>query len=228
LNRIPHPWTLLGSVLAYPSHDSSLLELKVLIPLWTRTPSQFKLVSSIFFFNSSGQLTWVTFTLSAYLIGLPESRPNSLPELHLSALPKPYPITSMLTRPYTFIPGRITLPNSSPDQTSTYPALHDLTRSNYLTQSFSRSDFYLPGLTRSYSAGLPYPILLPVGLLLTRPYTVLPGRITLPDRSPEWTSTYSTLHSLTRLNYLTRSLPDQTSGYPIILGHLTRLPYHAG
>jgi hypothetical protein len=66
LNQIPHPWTLLGLVLAYPSLDSSLLKLKVLIPLWTQDPSQFGLVSPIFFFNSSEQLTRVTFTLSAY------------------------------------------------------------------------------------------------------------------------------------------------------------------
>jgi hypothetical protein len=33
LNQIPYPWTLLGSDLAHPSLDSSLLELKVLIPL---------------------------------------------------------------------------------------------------------------------------------------------------------------------------------------------------
>jgi hypothetical protein len=103
LNRISHRWTLLGSILAYPSLDSSLLELKVLIPLWTRTPSQFRLVSSIFFLNSSRQLTRVTFTRA------------------------PYPIASMLTRPYTFISGRITLLDSSSDQTSTYPALHCLT-----------------------------------------------------------------------------------------------------
>jgi hypothetical protein len=70
LNQIPHPWTLLGSVLAHPSLDSSLPELKVLIPFWTRTPSQFGIISSIFFLNSFEQVTWVTFTLSAYLISL--------------------------------------------------------------------------------------------------------------------------------------------------------------
>jgi hypothetical protein len=45
MNRIPHPWTLLGSDLVYPGLDSPLLELKVLIPIWTRTPIQFRLVS---------------------------------------------------------------------------------------------------------------------------------------------------------------------------------------
>jgi hypothetical protein len=44
LNQIPHPWTLLGSDVAYPSLDSSLLELKVLIHFSTWTPSQFGLV----------------------------------------------------------------------------------------------------------------------------------------------------------------------------------------
>jgi hypothetical protein len=85
LNQICHPWTLLGSDLVYLGLDSPLLELKVLIPLWTRTPFQFGLVSSIFFLSSPRQLTRVTFSLSAYSIGLLESRSNSLPELHLSA-----------------------------------------------------------------------------------------------------------------------------------------------
>jgi hypothetical protein len=136
LNRIPYPWTLLGSNLAHPGLDSSLLELKALIPLWTQTPSQFGLVSSIFFLSSPGQLTQVTFTLSAYPIGLPKSRPNSLYNLHPRALHEPYLIVSMLTWPYTTFLGRITLPNSSPDRTSTHPALHGLTLPNYLTQSF--------------------------------------------------------------------------------------------
>jgi hypothetical protein len=75
-----------------------------------------------------------------------------------------------------------------------YPiGLPDLTRSAYLnltrtaylnfTQapypSLTRSYQYLPGLICSYPAELPYPILLPIRLLLTRPYMVLPGRITL-------------------------------------------------
>jgi hypothetical protein len=45
MNQIPRPWTLLGSDLVYPGLDSPLLELKVLIPLWTQTPFQFRLVS---------------------------------------------------------------------------------------------------------------------------------------------------------------------------------------
>jgi hypothetical protein len=79
LNRIPHPWTLLGSVMAHLGLGSTLLELKVLIQLWTQTPSQFELVSSIFFLNSFGQLTRVTFTLSAYPIS-PNRLTRILPE----------------------------------------------------------------------------------------------------------------------------------------------------
>jgi hypothetical protein len=200
LNRIPHPWTLLRSVLAHPGLDSALLELKVLIPFWTQTPSQFGLVSSIFFLNSSGQLTRVTFTLSAYPIGLLESCQNSLFELHLSALP---------------------------DHINAYPALYVHTQLNYLSWFFSRLDFYLPDLIWSYPAELPYPTPLLIRLLLTRPYIVLPSRITLPDSSPNQTSTYLALHVLTRLNYLTRSLPDRTSANPTVPSYLTWFSYLA-
>jgi hypothetical protein len=116
--------------LDFPSLDSSFLKLKVLIPLWTQTPSQFGLVSSIFFLNSFGQLTRVTITLSAYL--------------NLA---------------------RIAYPNS--------------TLAPYL--SLTRLHQCLPDLIHSYPAELSYLILLPIGLLLTLPYTVLPGQITLPD-----------------------------------------------
>jgi hypothetical protein len=160
LNQIPHPWTFLGSDLIYPDLDSALLRLKDLIPLWTWTPLQFGPASSIFFSSLPEQLTRVTFTLSAYPIGLPESRPDNLPDPHPNVLFEPYSIASMFIRPYMFIPGWITLPNSSPDQTSTYPALHGLTRPNYLNQSFpDRTSAYpiVPGhLTR-----LPYPVGLP-------------------------------------------------------------------
>jgi hypothetical protein len=77
---------------------------------------------------------------------------------------------------------------------------------------------------RSYLAELPYLILLPIGLLHTQPYTALPGQITLPDYSPNQTSSYLALHGHTRPNYLTRSLLGQTSAYPIVCGHLTRFP----
>jgi hypothetical protein len=81
-------------------------------------------------------------------------------------------------------------------------------------ERLTRSHQCLPGLICSYPVELPYLILLPIGLLLTRPYVVLPGRITLPDSSPDQTSTYSVLHDLTWPNYLTPSLLDQTSAYP--------------
>jgi hypothetical protein len=92
LNRIPYPWTLLGLDLAHPDLHSSLLALKVLIPFCTRTPSQFGLVSAIFFLSSPGQHTLVTFTLSAYPIlpdRLTKSHMNSLSDVHPSALSIP-------------------------------------------------------------------------------------------------------------------------------------------
>jgi hypothetical protein len=118
LNQIPHPWTHLGLDLVYPGLDSPLLKLKVLIPLWTQTPFQFRLVSSIFFFSSPGQRTPITSTLSTYPI-----------------LP---PIGLLLIRPYTFIPGQITLPNLFPIKllpTQSYPA----TLPAFLTRSGNTS-----------------------------------------------------------------------------------------
>jgi hypothetical protein len=145
----------------------------VLIPPWTQTPFQLGLVSSIFFLSSPEQLTRVTFTVSAYPIGLPESCPNSLPELHPRALP-------------------------------------DRIKS-------------LPGLIRSYPAELPYSILLPIRLQLTRPYTVLPGRIILPDLFPVGIMpTRSYLATLP--DFLTQ--PGNTSlhltTYPTLPNHHTR------
>jgi hypothetical protein len=64
--------------------------------------------------------------------------------------------------------------------------------------------------------------------MLTRPYMFTSDRIILPDSSPNRTSTQTALHSLSRLNYLTRSLPNQTSAYLIVLGHITQLPYPVG
>jgi hypothetical protein len=143
--------------IAYPGLDSYLLELKVLIPLWTQTPSQFRLVSSIFFLSSPGQLTRVTFTLLAYPIGLSKSHLNSLPELHPSALP---------------------------DRINTYLALYVHTRPNCLTRFISQSDFYLPDLTWSYPAELPYSVFSQSDFCLSDcirpPYpTSLPDRVTL-------------------------------------------------
>jgi hypothetical protein len=50
--------------------------------------------------------------------------------------------------------------------------------------SLTRLHQRLLGLIRSYPVELPYPILLSIGLLLTRPYKVLPSRITLLDPFP--------------------------------------------
>jgi hypothetical protein len=77
-----------------------------------------------------------------------------------------------------------------------------LTRSS--PECLIRSHQCLSGLICSYPAELLYPILLPIGLPLTRPYLT-----TLPD-------------------FLTRSFLGQTSNYPIVPGHLTRLPYPVG
>jgi hypothetical protein len=166
LNRIPHPWTLLGSDLDYLGLDSSLLEHKVLIPLWTRTLFQFRLIYSIFSLSSPGQLTQVTFTLSAY------------PNLARTAYPiftrAPYLSTSMLTQPYTFKPGRITLLNSSPDRTYTYPALLD---------QITLPDPFPIGLlsTRSYPATLPdFLTMLGNTLLHSTAYPGLPNHLTRP------------------------------------------------
>jgi hypothetical protein len=180
LKRIPHPWTLLGSALAYPNLDSSLLDLNVLIPLWTQTSSQFGLVSSILFLNSSGQLTQVTFTLS------------------------PYPISpDRLTR---FSPEQLTrtplehLTWALPDCINAYPALYVHTWPNYLTRFFSQSGFYSLGLTWSYPAELPYPILLLIGLLLTWSYpATLPNFLTQPGNTSLHPTAYPTLP-----NHLTR------------------------
>jgi hypothetical protein len=151
--------------------DSSLLELKVLIPLWTRIASEFGLVSSIFFLNSSGQLTWVTSTVSAYL--------NLARTAYLNSTQVTYP-------------------------------------------SLTRSHQCLPGLIHSYPVELSYLILLPIELLLTWPYTVLPGRVTLPNlfliRLLPTRSYPATLP-----NFLTQ--PGNTSlhptAYPALPNHLT-------
>jgi hypothetical protein len=147
----------------------------VLIPLRTQAPSQF--FPSIFFLNSSGHLTRVTFALSAYPISI-DRLTRILPE-HLTQTP----------------PERLTR----------------------LVQC-------LPSLIRSYPAELSYPILLLIGLLLTQSYTVLPGRITLPDMFPIGllpTRLYPTILP----DFLTR--PSNTSlhptAYPALPNHLTRM-----
>jgi hypothetical protein len=139
LNRIPYPWTHLGSDITHPGLDTSLLELKVLIPIRSC------------FLNLLLEFTQTTYPGSLHPIGLPESRPNSLSGLHPSVLPEPYPIASMLTRPYKSIPGR-----------SPYPIL--LLIELLLTQSYTvlpgritLPDLFSIGLrpTRSYPATVP-------------------------------------------------------------------------
>jgi hypothetical protein len=171
LNRIPHPWPGLG----LPQPWLFLTQTQALDP-----PLDSGSISTqTCFLNLLLEFTWTTYQCNLYPIGSPESCLNCLPEPHLSTLPEPDPITSMLTQLYMFTSGWITLSNSSPDRTSTYPALYGLTRPNYPTRFLSRSNFYLLGLTRSYLAELPYPILLPIRLLPTRWYlAILPDFLT--------------------------------------------------
>jgi hypothetical protein len=123
---------------------------------------------------------------------------------------------------------------------TTYPGnlypigLPDLTRSAYrilpeqLTRTppehLTRAHQCLPGLIRSYPAELPYLILLPIGLLLTRPYTVSPNRVTLPDLfSVRLLPTQS--YSATLPDFLTQ--PGNTllhpTAYLALPNHLTQL-----
>jgi hypothetical protein len=71
-----------------------------------------------------------------------------------------------------------------PDGINAYLVKYIHTRPNHITRFFSRSDFYLPSLTRSYPAELPYPIFSRLDICLpdrTRPPhpTFLPGRVRL-------------------------------------------------
>jgi hypothetical protein len=128
-----------------------------LIPLRTQTPSQFRLISSIFFMNSSGHPTRVTFTLSAY----PISSDRLTRTLHEQLTQTPL---ERLTRALS-------------NCINVCPALYIRTRPNYLT----RSDICLPGLTRSYPTKLPYLISSRSDFCLpdcTRP----PYSTSLPDR----------------------------------------------
>jgi hypothetical protein len=93
--------------------------------------------------------------------------------------------------------------------------------------SLIRSHQCLSGLICSYPAESPYPILLLIGLLLTRSYTVLLDRITLPDTLLIGLLP-TRLYPATLPDFLTRSFLDRTSAYPIVPDHLARLPYPAG
>jgi hypothetical protein len=71
-----------------------------------------------------------------------------------------------------------------PDGINAYLVKYIHTRPNHITRFFSRSDFYLPSLTRSYPTELPYPIFSRSDFYLpdrTRPpyLTFLPGRVRL-------------------------------------------------
>jgi hypothetical protein len=186
LNWIHHPWTLLGSVLAYLGLDSFLLELNVLILLWTQTPSQFGLVSSIFFLNSFGQLTRVTFTLSAYTNLAWTAYPNSTWV--------PY---SSLTRSHQCLPGlRRSYPTELP-----YPILLSirllLTRHYMvLPDRVILSDLFPVRLLpiRSYPATLPDRVTPRCTQLLTRPYPItLPGWVPFNYPHPKISSSASHL-----------------------------------
>jgi hypothetical protein len=83
-----------------------------------------------YFLNLLLEFIRTTYPGNLYPIGLPESCLNSLPELHSSALP-----VCIIA----------------------HQALYIHTQLNYLTRFFSRSDCYLPGLTRS----LLYPVFMP-------------------------------------------------------------------
>jgi hypothetical protein len=79
------------------------------------------------------------------------------------------------------------------------------------------------GLIRPYPTESPYPILLPIRLLLTRPYMVLPGRITLPNLFPiKLLPTRS--YPATVPDFLAR--PGNTllrpTAYPALPNHLAR------
>jgi hypothetical protein len=141
---------------------------------------------------------------------------------NLYPIGSPNRLTRILPEQLTRTPPEC-LTRALPDRINAYPASFIHIWPNYLTRFFSRSDFYLPGLTRSYPPELPYPILLLIGLLLARPYTVLPGRVTLPDLFPiRLLSTRS--YPATLPDFLTR--PGNTSlhstAYPAIPNHLIR------
>jgi hypothetical protein len=110
-----------------------------------------------YFLNPLFEFTQTTYPGNLYPIGLPESPPDNLPECLIRALS---------------------------DHINVYPALYGHTQPNHISQFCSESDFYLPGLTRSYPTKLPYLILSRSDFFLldhTRPPypTSLPGRVTL-------------------------------------------------
>jgi hypothetical protein len=152
--------------------------------------TQFGLVSSIFFLSSSRQLTQVTFTISAYPIS-PDRLTRISPE-QLTRTP-----AKRLTR-------------ALPDRINAYPVLYVHTRPNYFTRFFPRTFFYLPSLTQSYPAELPYPILLLIRLLLNRSYpATLPDFLTQPGNTSLHPTAYPALpNQLTQLSTLQLASPE--------------------
>jgi hypothetical protein len=122
----------------------------------------------------------------------------------------------MPTHPYTFIPSRITLPNSSPDRTS-------LARPYTVLPGRITLPDPCPDRTSMYLTGLPYPILLPIRLLLNRPYTALPSRITLHDLFPIGLLP-NRPYPATLPDFLTRSgnTSLHPTTYPALPNHFTR------
>jgi hypothetical protein len=157
----------------------------VLIPLRTRTPSQFGLVSSMFFLNSSGHLTRVTFTQSTYLISF-DRLTQILPKQLTRTPPK---------RPTRALPNRI----------NAYPALYFRIRLNFLTRFLSRSDFYFPALH-----GLTRPNYLKQSLpVQTSAYSIIPGHLTRPGNTSLHLTAYPSLpNQLTRPGTLQLASPE--------------------
>jgi hypothetical protein len=140
------------------------------------------------FLNHPLEFIRTTYPGNLYPIGSSDRLTRRSLEQLTRTPPKPYPIASMLTRLYTFISYRITLPDSSPDRTSTYPS-----RLPYPISS--RSNFCLPDRTRP-----PYPTSLPGRVtprctqLLTRPYPIiLPARVPFNWPHPKTSSPASHL-----------------------------------
>jgi hypothetical protein len=92
------------------------------------------------FLNFLPEFTRTTYPGNLYPIGLPNWLTQISPEQLTRSSPK-------------------CLIRALSHHINVYPVLYVHTRLNHLTRFFSRSDFYLPGLTRSYPTELPYPIL---------------------------------------------------------------------
>jgi hypothetical protein len=140
------------------------------------------------FLNLLLEFIRTTYPGNLYPIGLPESRPNNLPE-QLARAP----------------PERLTLSHQClPDLICSYPAELPYmillpirllpTPPNYLIRFFFQSDFYLFGLTWSYPTELPYLIFLLIALLPTQSYlATLPDFLTRPGNTSLHPTSYPAL-----------------------------------